>query len=525
MKAEIVALLEGIVGCKGLCAEPEEVARRTRNTLGLVRSSLGIVYPETAAQVQAIVRAANQHGLRLYAYSTAKNIGYGERLPVTEDNLIVDLGRMNVIVHVDSELGFVDVQPGVTQGQLSDHLRAQGVPFFADVTGSGRGSSIVGNAVEGGFGMTPLGNKRKQISCVEGVYGNGERFDTGTLPGGVGPDLAGLFVQSNFGIVTQLRVPLNPMTDDFRSMMINLPDQGDLLALVEALCELRQRGTLSSQVVITNALDALGASRTQIPEAWANQTLTNAAASEILSSPFGSFGALSAIGAVYGSECEVRAKCRTARRALRRRLARRASIRFMSGRTLDFLTALLSTWPFPKLAPTANLGRLLRSFREAHGMMQGIASDEALIGLMGAVRDTYEDTRLMWYSSRISTRSADVARFVEVASRCYERHGFEYPLEMLMVTANDIIAIQKIAWEKSDDEKRARDLYEGLARELQQAGFPPYRLGVQSQEQVLYAEAQRRSLQSLKQVFDPNGVISPGRYGIAASMPSLDRCR
>jgi 4-cresol dehydrogenase (hydroxylating) len=522
MKAEISALLEGIVGAEGLCAEPEEIARRTRNTLGLVRNILGIVYPEEAGQVQAIVRAANRHGFRLYAYSTAKNIGYGERLPVTEDNLLVDLGRMNAIVHLDTEVGFADVQPGVTQGQLCDHLRERGAPFFADVTGSGRGSSIVGNSAEGGFGMTPHGNKRKQISCVQGVYGNGERFDTGSFPGGVGPDLAGMFVQSNFGIVTQLRVPLNPVTDDFRSMMINLPDAGDLLALVEALRELRQRGTLTSQVVITNALDALGAARVEIPEAYANQALTNAIASEIMGSPLGSFGAFSAIGAVYGSRQEVRAKCRTARRALRKRLARRAGVRFMSTRTIDFLATLLSSWPFAKLALTANLGGLLRSFREAHGMMRGIASDDALIGLMGAVKDTYQDTRLMWYSSCVSTRSADVARFVEVASSCYARHGFEYPLEMLMVTPNDIIAIQKVAWEKADGdgEKRAWELYEALGRELRQADFPPYRLGVQSQEQVLYPEEQRRTLESLKRVFDPNGVIAPGRYGIALSLQS-----
>jgi 4-cresol dehydrogenase (hydroxylating) len=83
MKAEIVAELEGIVGADGLCADPEEVTRRTRNTLGLERRILGIIYPETAEQVEAIVHAANRDQFTLYPYSTAKNIGYGERLPVT----------------------------------------------------------------------------------------------------------------------------------------------------------------------------------------------------------------------------------------------------------------------------------------------------------------------------------------------------------------------------------------------------------------------------------------------------------
>jgi 4-cresol dehydrogenase (hydroxylating) len=312
---------------------------------------------------------------------------------VTEDNLLVDLGKMNKIVHLDSELGYADVQPGVTQGQLSDYVRARGIPFFVDATGAGRDSSIVGNSVEGGFGMTPRGHKRKEISCVQGVYGNGKRFDSGYFPGSVGPDLAGMFVQSNFGIVTQLRIPLNPATEDYRSMMINLHEESDFLALVEVLRELRQRGTLINQVIITNALDALGASRVEIPEAHANEPISNAVASEIMSSPLGSFGAFSVIGAVYGSVAEVRAKSKTVRRALRKRLGRRASVRFMTTRSLGFLTTLLSTWPFSKLELTAKLATPLRSFSEAHGMMRGIASDDAVIGLLGAALDGRREVR------------------------------------------------------------------------------------------------------------------------------------
>jgi 4-cresol dehydrogenase (hydroxylating) len=197
------------------------------------------------------------------------------------------------------------------------------------------------------------------------------------------------------------------------------------------------------------------------------------------------------------------------------------TIRFFSDRKVAWLAKLVSAWPLSKLQPTANLSGLLESFREAHGLMQGIASDVAVIGLLGGVQETYEDTRLMWYSSRISSRAADVAKFVETASGCYARYGFEYPLEMLLVTANDIIAIQKIDWRKGDEEQEARawELYEVLRRSLQQAGFSPYRLGVQSQEEVLHPEERRRTLQRLKETFDPNGVIAPGRYGIERGTP------
>ncbi len=517
---DAVRELERIVSPPHFIGDSDELKRRTRNTLGLERRALGIICPETEEQVQAIVRAANHHRFSIYAYSTAKNIGYGERLPVTDDNLIVDLGRMNKIVQLDSELGFVDVQPGVTQGQLSDYVRAREIPFFIDATGAGRDSSIVGNSAEGGFGTTPRGNKRKEITCVRGIYGNGERFDSGYFPGSIGPDLAGLFVQSNFGIITQLRIPLNRATEGYRSFMINLHEESDLVALLEVLRELGQTRTLTSQVIVVNALDILGASRVEIPSAYANKSITNAVAAEIMGSPLASFGPFLSVGSVHGSRGEVRAKCRTIRRVLRGRLGGRADVRFMTDRSLGFLLGLLSSWPFSKIGATTRLAGPLRSFSEAHGMMQGIASDDAVIGLFGAVKDTYDDIRLMWYSSHVPARLKDVAHFVEAASSCYRRHGFEYPLEMLMVTPNDIIAIQKVDWQKGDEEqeKRARALYKALAEELVEAGYPPYRLGVQSQQRARYRDGRPWTLETLKKSFDPNGVIAPGRYGIDLAM-------
>ena len=491
--------LERIVGEGNLCVDADEIRRRTGNTLGLERAIPGIVYPRTTDEVQAIVRLANLRRFSLYPYSTARNIGYGERLPVTENNLIVDLGRMNQIIHVDAEEGYADVQPGVTQGQLGDHLRANRIPFFMDVTGCGRDSSIVGNSLEGGFGTTPMGNKRKQIRCVEGVLGNGERFETGSFPGGLGPDLAGVFVQSNFGIITRLRMPLNPVVEGYRSFTIRLCDEADLVELIAALRELRQRGSLINQVIIMNALDALSTSGAEIPEAYAGKTITNADALEILSGPLVPFGAISAIGCVYGSKAEVRAKARTVRRALRRRLGRRVKIQFMGGRTISLMTKVLSAWPLSRLEVTANLAEALESYAAAHGLMLGVASDVAMVGLLGGVKDTYEDRRLMWYSSRVSSRPQEVARFVEITAACYRSHGFEAPLEMLLVTANDIIAIQKVEWTLADEaeELRAWQLYEALSQTLREAGFFPYRLGVQSQAKVSYSEAQQRLLRKL----------------------------
>ncbi len=520
MIQETIDELERIVGAENLCSDDDAILRRTANTLGLERKILGIVYPKTAEEVQEIVKLANLRSFSLSPYSTARNIGYGERLPVADNNLLVDLGRMNEIVHIDTEEGFADVEPGVTQGQLSDYLLENDIPFFVDVTGCARDSSLVGNSLEGGVGATPKGQKRKEITSVEGVLGNGERFATGSFPGGLGPDLAGVFVQSNFGIITRLRMPLNPMVEDYRSFTIRLRDEADVVELIAALRELRQRGSIVNQVIVLNALDALCASGAEIPAEYAGKTITNADARDILSGPFVPFGAISAIGAVYGSKAEVRAKVKTVKRALRKRLGRKLDVRFMGGREISLMTRILSSWPLSSFEVTANLAEALGSYSAAHGLMSGVASDDAMIGLLGGVKDTYEERRLMWYSSHISSRPQEVAKFIEITTNCYREHGFEAPLEMLLVAPNDIIAIQKIEWTLGDEEEemRAWQLYESLSQTLREAGYLPYRLGIQSQAKLTYPEDQKRLLQHLKQALDPNGVIAPGRYGIDLAM-------
>ena len=514
---EAIEALQALVGKDYFCCDPQTIQMRTKNTLGLTRNIPAIIYPEKTDQVQAIVYLANRFKFSIYPYSTGKNIGYGERLPVTDDNVIMDLGRLNKIIYVDPVLGYADLQTGVTQGMLCDYLEKNNLPFFSDPTDAGRDASIVGNALEGGFGTTPKGNRRKEITCVKGVYGNGELFDTGYFPGNIGPDFAGIFVQSNFGIITQLRIHLNPSHETYQSFTINLKNETRLIPLINAIRELRQKGTLINQVILVNAVDGIAATTITIPEAYRNKKLTNDDARKILSNPFVDFGPIFAIGTVYGSKEEVSAKKKTIRKTLHKHMSEGAwNIRYMTDNFLKLLKFLFRTWPMNAFSFSENIIHGLVSFGEGHGLMGGKSSDSPLKCLLGGVKDTYGDKRLMWYSSRVSSRPEDVKRFVETARACYNCHQFEYPLEMLFVTPSDIIAIQKINWDKdnSDEERRAKDLYRALENDLKNAGFFPYRLGVQSQEKASYPEDKDRTLRALKKMFDPNGVVSPGRYGI-----------
>src|SRR3546814_3717544 len=86
--------------------------------------------PATQAEVVAAVKTAAQHCVPLYPISRGKSWGYGDACPVTAGNVILDLSRMNRIREVDPALAYAVIEPGVTQGQLSEHLRAQGIALW-----------------------------------------------------------------------------------------------------------------------------------------------------------------------------------------------------------------------------------------------------------------------------------------------------------------------------------------------------------------------------------------------------------
>src|SRR5688572_24875655 len=112
------------LGSEAVDTAPDTLARYGENLLpGGNRLPAGVVYPSSAEQVQAVVRAANQHKVPLWPISTGENRGLGLKSPVRPGQVVVDLGkRMNRIVEIDETLAYAVVEPGVTYAQLYEEL-------------------------------------------------------------------------------------------------------------------------------------------------------------------------------------------------------------------------------------------------------------------------------------------------------------------------------------------------------------------------------------------------------------------
>ena len=508
---ELHTLLAEIVGEEHVVLPSLRPLPELENSLGVVRDVLGVVFPADTAQVRRLVSAAAAHAIPLYPISRGMNRGYGEMVPVQPGQLIVNLRRMNRVRSFDPRRGLIEVEPGVTQGDLCRFLQAQGNEYFFDATGASADASVVGNTLEGGFGFTPLGNRRRAIVEIEAVLGNGDLLTTGQFPG-IGPDLSGLFVQSNFAVVTALTCRVLPRPPRVESILLELDDERSLGQLIETLAALRQRGIIENIPHIANAIRA--ATLSQPFEAWNKPApLTLADARRMLRCFGHAAGSWNGILALYGSRNEIRYRRRIIREALRG-IAR---VHRIDERRLGLLTRFSRAVAKIMPASAVTFERLLTVLGYLHDLAQGVPAET---GWEAAGWRIADDARrgLLLHPVVFDPTQHDVATLLTAAKEVFGRFEFDMPVTMTVIDSGNIVCTFSIAFDKGDKSawERAYAAYHHLTQRCGQQGFPPSRLGILNAPRAYYPPSRAAALHALKQQLDPHNIIAPGRYGLGS---------
>ena len=92
------------------------------DTTGAQRRIPAALQITKSSSLEQVMRIATHHRIPVYPISTGQNWGYGTALPARDGSVLIDLGRLKKILHFDTELGVVTLEPGVTQGMLADFL-------------------------------------------------------------------------------------------------------------------------------------------------------------------------------------------------------------------------------------------------------------------------------------------------------------------------------------------------------------------------------------------------------------------
>lgn len=184
-----------------------------------------VVLPETAEQVQRVVRVCYEEGVPFVARGSGTGLS-GGALPVEEGVLIV-LARMRRILEVDIPNQRVVVEPGVINLWVTQEVAPEGY-YYAPDPSSQLVCSIGGNVAEnsGGAHCLKYGFTTNHVTGLEVVLPDGEMVHLGgKAPDTPGYDLVGTFVGSEgtLGIATKITLRIVRKPEVVRTLLAAFP--------------------------------------------------------------------------------------------------------------------------------------------------------------------------------------------------------------------------------------------------------------------------------------------------------------
>ena len=186
-----------------------------------------VVHAESIEDVQATVRACAAHGVPLVARGAGTGVSGGAH--ASKDCVVLSLERMNRILDLNPDDETAVVEPGVINADLNAAAALHGLMYAPDPA-SFKLSTIGGNVATnaGGLRCAKYGVTRDSVLALDVVLADGSLIHTGhqTFKGVAGYDLTGLFVGSEgtLGIVVGVTVRLKYLPQDVHTIAAFYPD-------------------------------------------------------------------------------------------------------------------------------------------------------------------------------------------------------------------------------------------------------------------------------------------------------------
>lgn len=238
-KPEVLARLREIVGDEHVVVDPERVEPYGADAVKEKFPPEAVVFPESTEQMVEILKLANEHLFPVTA--RGGGVGYtGGAVPV-DGGIVIGTDRMNKILEISAENLYAVCQPGITTFDLQQAVARHGLMFAPDPA-SYKDSFIGGNIAENAGGMrTPkYGVTKHHVLGLEVVTATGEVILTGgkTVKNVVGFDLTGLMCGSEgmLGIITEATLKLLPMPEATSTVRANFTS-------MEAACKVLTKFT------------------------------------------------------------------------------------------------------------------------------------------------------------------------------------------------------------------------------------------------------------------------------------------
>ncbi|MGD9766508.1 MAG: FAD-binding oxidoreductase, partial [Pseudolabrys sp.] len=189
-----------------------------------------VVFPQSTADVQQIVRICAQHNLPVIPYGAGTSLEGHINAPF--GGVTVDFRDMNKVLAVHAEDLDCVIEPGITRKQLNEYLRDQGL-FFPIVPGADASLGGMASTRASGTNAVRYGTMKDNVLSLKAVMPNGEIVTTATRAkkSSSGYDLTRLLIgaEGTLGIITELTLRLQGIPEAIAGGICPFPS-------VEAAC-------------------------------------------------------------------------------------------------------------------------------------------------------------------------------------------------------------------------------------------------------------------------------------------------
>ncbi len=467
--------------------------------------------PQSAEEVQALMRICNEFRIPVYPVSTGKNLGYGGSAPVLNGSVVLDLKRMNRIIEVSEENAFALVEPGVSYFDLYNYIQERDLDLWIDCPDPGWGS-LIGNSLDHGVGYTvnPYRDHFEAHCGMEVVLADGDMVRTGmgAMPNaetwqqyrwGYGPWLDGLFAQSNFGVVTKMGFWLYPAPEAFRSGSVQVMGYNDVHELTRVTAKMMYSGILNTNAGVQSPMQFVLGQNPVMQERYerANdediRILDEFAQSN--NTPF-----WSSSFKFYGPQEIVDSSWEY----VKKQFAHIEGVRFQDQESLNF------PMPYEELMQTSDENHLgvpsMSVFQLGNRSNFNPAGTNGHLGFSPVVPMTGE--AVLQANKVLGKVLREMGGNTVFNVPPYSYHQRTFTILIGFTVSRD-----------TDTNQKTREIFRELVRVAAENGWGEYRTHTAFMDDcaATYSfndNALLRLQQRLKDAIDPNGIISAGRYGI-----------
>jgi D-lactate dehydrogenase (cytochrome) len=236
---EALARLQDVLGSRVTAADVVREHHSRGESYHLPAPPDLVCFPESTAEVSAIVNIARAHGLPIVPFGAGTSLE--GHVHAIRGGISVDLTRMNRVIAVRADDLDATVEAGVTRMQLGKALRNTGLMFPID---PGADATIGGMAATRASGTTAVryGTMRENVLGLTVVLADGRAIRTGTRArkSSSGYDLTRVFVGSEgtLGVITEVTLRLHPLPEACAAAVCSFTDMAGAVATVIATIQL-----------------------------------------------------------------------------------------------------------------------------------------------------------------------------------------------------------------------------------------------------------------------------------------------